>query len=671
MERHVLADQLSAAIGQRKVTHAVFTTYTFEPDFFELEVLPLLFDRSFSQDAGVKRVHLSFSLREIAGIELYYDYNAFDSDVSCRLDYTRIPVRNGNNSFHPKVILLLVRNADSTHSLIVMAGSANLTRSGHWENLECFHTEEIEAGATISYRESLLGFLTHLKRLDRTASVNEGRSALQAIRDFVLRTEQGGSSRKIDFYSSSTSFTKFCASVLGPRRGPWTLEILSPFFAERSDNQLHEDFIRDLNLKTIHVYLPLDDQDAALCKREYFDRLQSHPQVKWCTLKDDSLLVQQKETRSNPSRRTLHAKVYRFFSKEQQEEFIFTGSVNFSVRAFSPNKRMNLEAGFLVGMSSPNLQPLLKPIDAGETQAFQEELEPPPGEEPAPHPWMAARYDWRTQRLEFAIDLEAQVSVELLDNTGLIGPQFAASPADWQRVEVDVSRLEQHLKASSFLRVHVADLPEKKVMVQELGMSNKPSLLETLTPKQILELWTTLDPEEKMQLLARFARLCPNLTLPTYQLAAAAPLDNSFFSQFAQIHQSFNKLNRHLEDALEAGNSREFEYYLFGQDADGLPALLEAALKQEVNDRVFQYFLGLSARETLDRFASRRNTDPALQSIFEANCEPKKQLTRSIEGLLETRDQLDLQGFPGERSAFFDWFEKCFRQQVERVGGEA
>jgi hypothetical protein len=208
-------------------------------------------------------------------------------------------------------------------------------------------------------------------------------------------------------------------------------------------------------------------------------------------------------------------------------------------------------------------------------------------------------------------------------------------------------------------------------MVQELGMSNKPSLFETLTPKQILELWTTLDPEERMQLLARFTRLCPDLTLPTYQLTESPPLDNSFFSQFAQIHQSFNKLNRHLEDALEARNSREFEYYLFGQDADGLPTLLDAVLEQADSDRVFQYFLGLSARETLDRFASRRGVDSRLQQIFETNREPRKQLNRSIEKLLNLRDQLDLQGFPGERSTFFDWFEKCFRQQVQKAGGEA
>ena len=45
----VLGDALVAAIDGRRVRTAVFTTFTFDPGFFELHVLPLLFDRPFSQ----------------------------------------------------------------------------------------------------------------------------------------------------------------------------------------------------------------------------------------------------------------------------------------------------------------------------------------------------------------------------------------------------------------------------------------------------------------------------------------------------------------------------------------------------------------------------------------------------------------------------------------------
>ena len=62
-----------------------------------------------------------------------------------------LDVRRKNGVFHPKVILLLVddlKRGDANEggvaqSLIVAIQSANLTRQGWWENVECTHIEEI------------------------------------------------------------------------------------------------------------------------------------------------------------------------------------------------------------------------------------------------------------------------------------------------------------------------------------------------------------------------------------------------------------------------------------------------------------------------------------------------------------------------------------------------
>ena len=45
--KRVLSDEISKAIAGRRVTAAVFTTYTFDPEFFELEILPILFEGRF------------------------------------------------------------------------------------------------------------------------------------------------------------------------------------------------------------------------------------------------------------------------------------------------------------------------------------------------------------------------------------------------------------------------------------------------------------------------------------------------------------------------------------------------------------------------------------------------------------------------------------------------
>ncbi len=48
----VLAEQLGEAIAGRKVRAAVFTTFCFDPGFFELHVLPTLFARRVPPQAG-------------------------------------------------------------------------------------------------------------------------------------------------------------------------------------------------------------------------------------------------------------------------------------------------------------------------------------------------------------------------------------------------------------------------------------------------------------------------------------------------------------------------------------------------------------------------------------------------------------------------------------------
>ena len=54
----VLSQRLSEVIGGRRVRAAVFTTFSFDPGFFELHLLPLLFDQPFSQVDKVRRIQL-------------------------------------------------------------------------------------------------------------------------------------------------------------------------------------------------------------------------------------------------------------------------------------------------------------------------------------------------------------------------------------------------------------------------------------------------------------------------------------------------------------------------------------------------------------------------------------------------------------------------------------
>ncbi len=163
----VLSQRISEFIGGRRLRVGLFTTFTFDPGFFELHVLPVLFDQTFSQVDKVRRIQLEDALRSVDHLAVYYDRSALAQDAEpAQLDYRRIDVRRTTGCFHPKVILLLVDNYPEdvsddetkqrrTHqSLIIALMSANLTRAGWWENVECAHLEEIHDKEVLDLKQA-------------------------------------------------------------------------------------------------------------------------------------------------------------------------------------------------------------------------------------------------------------------------------------------------------------------------------------------------------------------------------------------------------------------------------------------------------------------------------------------------------------------------------------
>src|SRR5690606_7296532 len=61
MELSTYSDGFRAQLGEReRVVAAVFTTYSFEPEFFEQEIIPLMLDQSlaFSSDQRIKSIQV-------------------------------------------------------------------------------------------------------------------------------------------------------------------------------------------------------------------------------------------------------------------------------------------------------------------------------------------------------------------------------------------------------------------------------------------------------------------------------------------------------------------------------------------------------------------------------------------------------------------------------------
>ena len=89
----VLSEQLQEVIRGRVVKAAVFTTYQFEPGFFEEDILPLLFEQSFSHVPQIRLIQLEEALLSVEHLAVYYDRRGLrPSGSPARLDVRRIPL---------------------------------------------------------------------------------------------------------------------------------------------------------------------------------------------------------------------------------------------------------------------------------------------------------------------------------------------------------------------------------------------------------------------------------------------------------------------------------------------------------------------------------------------------------------------------------------------------
>ncbi len=118
---------------RRKIEGAIFTTYVFDPIFFENCLLKLLHRRGIGPNIVVF-LDLSSYLRTLSG-----DINRTPKYVG--KNYTLVPVTVSCGVFHPKIILFTSRNRAQLY-----IGSMNLTDHGFTTNLEIVSYFELEKG---------------------------------------------------------------------------------------------------------------------------------------------------------------------------------------------------------------------------------------------------------------------------------------------------------------------------------------------------------------------------------------------------------------------------------------------------------------------------------------------------------------------------------------------
>jgi len=662
----VLSQALSDAIRGRSVRAAVFTTFSFDPGFFEINVLPLLFDQSFHQADKVRRLQLEGALRGVEAIAVYYDRRALSQDAEpAQLEYGRLDVSRNHGCFHPKLVLLLVEEEDEANdvqtSLLVSIQSANLTRAGWWENAECGHIEEIPSSEIsdhrIPFRRDLMALLRQVRS---SASPDDEHRALDLIQDF-LRNRTSTHTFSNASYGGRYYTRIFCGQDqqdfaqwlqgLGLAGQDWNLEIVSPFFDKTDATPLRK-LVEALNPREIRVFLPREIDGTAAVSADGYQA------VKECAYWGDpppSLLARGRDAGSDrlPPRRA-HAKLYRLWHRDGSD-ILITGSVNLTSPAHGHWAAGNLEAAFLVDVSSEKLARrwFLSRIDVEPTTFAETNPTESDAGEPVPIA-LSLRFDWARRELDYRVQSDSTSPFQIHETSGIpIASVVDVKLGAWVSLGPDVGEaVAEILRSSSFLRVeHSAG--SWRVLVREENMSHRPSLLTQLTAEEILQYWSLLTADQRASFLEGHLGIDAQLEGLSVTRRDALRSHGTMFDRFAGIYHAFGCLRRYVDESVEDGREKEAKSRILGAKYDSLPCLLEKTLESEDRDPINRYVTFLCAQQTM---AAARRDHPQL---FEGGPAHTRVLDEMMSRLPQLRREVAETGLQNVEQ-FLAWFEPAF-----------
>jgi hypothetical protein len=664
----ILSDQLEKQLRGRRVKPAVFTTYQFEPGFFEEDVLPLLFERSFSHVPRVRLMELEEALQSVDGIAVYYDRRGLrTSGSSSCLDVRRIPLDRPTGYFHPKLALVLLAEeneaGESWSSLVVGVLSANLTRAGWWENVECAWIEEYEGGRKCSIRHDLLEILRLIRGEERTGDEH---AALDAIYKFVrysLVDEPFMSSKQMlhpRLFYGQQDLAVFLNERLGLPPDTYNLEVIAPYFDDTDEAGTLRELIDVLKPKETRVFLPMGDDGTALCRGRFFEAVSVLPGTKWGKL-PHTVVSRSKQQDSSQTDRFLHAKVYRLWSRSEEREYFLFGSVNLTRAAHGRSNAGNIEVAVLIDHEYDDAPRFWLESMEDTPESFRVEKGEEDPEEETPPP-LNVKHHWDQGRTEYFWEGKDKPRSIRLSAGGIpLGVIRPVERGKWTDLLSDLSNvLAERLKNTSFLDVAVEKGVSGTILVREEGMAKKPSILMTLTVEEILRYWSLLSTEQRQAFLAEKAHTLLERTGVLAPRETAAATQDSLFDRFAGIFHAFSRLREHVQDALENERENEAVYRLFGEKYDSLPSLVRKVLEDDRADLVNRYVTLLTARDTLDRL---ERDYPDFFRVYRKDLKLLRERLRDGESL---KNDLPV-GSPLDRERFLLWFERMFLTDMSKA----
>lgn len=673
-----LCQAFEEAISEKSVTHALFTTYQFNPLFFETTVIPLMLniEEGLSEHTGFRRLQVEELLKENPlEMAVFFD-GSTELQSFPWLSYQAIPVNQGS-AFHGKVIILRLQNDNNQVQWILGAGSANLTQAGWWENIEGFNftppfDPRMPPSSLLAGLHDLLSFLDTQIHVGNDNVVSFLKSEL-GISGGPTKSELGWFGA---FIPGKTRFVEWLRNHLPTRKTKAEyLEFISPYFPTGNYEGVLSNLLETTKSERIRLWLPEDRQQtvkgngkAVRMDQDAYEELNNVKQndkklVTWCQFADKQLIEEATpgDPENKPSR-FLHAKIIRLPGSS-----VFVGSVNFSNNAFYNN----FEAGFLLPDSGA---PWLTPIIGEEPSCFLE-----PDADHRPHlgipvdlPQFSVLYHWGDKTISVVLlnpdAFGAAFSrFHLVNSAGKDIVELRLASANSCKL-VDsrvVELLETSLRSNPKLRIRSQKYPELiAVWVQQDGLEFRPLPVDiTLDVWKVFEIWRFLAPGERSVSRSKWDIIRPVITkqLDPQEDEPVLPCENpkDIFEEMASIHSSFHLLRTRL---LNARDSKTITYYLTAERPDTIEALLKQL--EEAGDNLSSETLNLDAVERwvvlhwLKQIARDQKGHPAA-----------KNLARRADVLLANLYADDAMKELVDDKEWLAWVSNCFLAPVVRTDG--
>lgn len=675
--RAVLSEHFQERMQNRRLISAIFTTFKFQPSFFETEILPVFLDIPLSHAPAIKLLQLEEVLRSRVhgSIAVYYDQHGLVADSgSAKLDIRRFAIRHPTGIFHPKNVLALVEDIEPDQAghhrrtLLCSCASANLTRAGWWENVEVAHVEEVPEDGHTNIRDALLEFVDGLVGAVEGRRPNDDlratHGAAHDIRAFLRGTTQrqqrthGGQLHT--HFQSNESVPAFIERAVGKSLRGMCLEIISPYF-DNGPAPL-EVLCKHFEPAEVRVFLPRNDRAEALCSEDLHKWVRAQKHIHWGVLPGELMRLGKAE---DVKHRSVHAKVYRFFEpKRGGREVLYVGSANLTTPGLKDaGKGGNWETGFLVEVTSNAKPDWWMTSDSKPPPAFAPEDENE-GTASSGGTRLRLRYRWDTREANaYWADSKPSSALSVRHSGVSVLELSGLPPRTWTLLEqAQSAELERILRSSSLLEVVEGAGEPGLLLVEEEGMSCRPSLLLDLSPAEILRYWALLTIEQRAAFIEARAKLPTGEDDPLVTQLAPLAIEASLFDHFAGIFHAFSCLEDRSREALASDNTREADYRLFGRKYDSLGTLLDRVLEDVNNgagDPVEQYVMALCAKQLL------RQLGREFPDYFKLHERELIEIRARLDAAEVLRVKLGQQD--DQMPAFLAWFERWFLKRASPV----